>query len=152
MKIFPPLSEMLWPPGLSTAGLLWRRRYILVVMIAATAGTVAWPLIETDNERQAARGLRALAAATELDGSACSSLTRQSGDLDTRAKACKPFRIHIGPSVAAKQPLKRSALPLDKGTLTAADRAIVRPQNLRSTVFDDRQVGPLAPAIALSPK
>ena len=152
MKIFPPLSEMLWPPGLSTTALLWRRRYLMLVVIVITAGSLAWSGLYTNDEPKTSNPARISADLARLDGASCSSLTRQSGNKATRAQPCAAFRIRLGPSVRANKALKRAALPANPGTLTAADRAIVRPQILRSTVWDGSAPPAQAPAVALSPK
>ena len=151
MKIFPPLSELLWPPGRSAADILWGRRYVLLVIASIAAGVIAWPSIRSAQDLPGHDATRVAAAPILVDGSACSSLSRESSPAAMRARPCgRSFRMKAGASVAAGRALKRSALPSSSGTLTAADRAIVSPRTLRSTVWD-RINGPPPPALALSP-
>lgn len=152
MKIFPPLSEMLWPPGRSTADILWGRRYMLLVIASIAAGVIAWPTIRSAQDLPGHDTTRVAAAPIQVDGSSCSTLSQRRSSVATRARPCdQSFRMKAGASVAAGQALKRSALPTSSGTLTAADRAIVSPRTLRSTVWDRLNDPSQPPALALSP-
>lgn len=103
MKIFPPISEMIWPPGRSTAQMLWGHRYILLAVVGVLGAVIVWPALQAPTAPEAQ---------------------------PTNVASPTPVRANAGAAPAA--PPKRGATPALQGTLTAADRAIVAPSARRS--------------------
>jgi len=152
MKIFPPLSEMLWPPGYGTKEIVARYRYPLFALAGFAAVVLAWPFIQTPNSSSPDTTARVATAPILIDGKKCSSLRLERNATTVQQPCGKSFRMAVGPSIASGQALKRSDMPPRNGTLTAADRAIVSPrQALRSTLWDQQSVPGQTPSLALSP-
>lgn len=102
MKIFPPLTEMIWPPGHSTAQVVWGHRHLLLVIVGLIATVAVWP---------------ALNAPTTPDA--------QSNNI------ASPPPVQASAASPAPSPTRDATAAL-QDTLTAADRAIVAPSALRS--------------------
>lgn len=102
MKIFPPLTEMIWPPGHSTAQVVWGHRYVLLAILGCVATVIVWPALN-----------------------APTASGPQPGDI-ARAPPLK------ADAAGLTGPAKRTSPPAIHGTLTAADRAIVAPSAMRS--------------------
>lgn len=153
MKIFPPLSEMLWPLGYGAKKIVARYRYPLFALAGFAAVVLAWPFIQTPNSSSPDTTTRVATAPILIDGKKCSSLRLERPTTTTVQQPCgKSFRMTVGPSIANGKALKRGAMPPRNGTLTAADRAIVSPrQALRSTLWDQQSVPAKTPSLALSP-
>ncbi|MFY0614486.1 MAG: hypothetical protein JXQ99_23350 [Hyphomicrobiaceae bacterium] len=154
MKIFPPLSEMLWPPGYGTKQIIARYRYVLFALAGFAAVIAAWPLIQLPTALPSDVTERVASSPVLINGKKCSALLLERVTTTTVQRSCgDSFQMAAGASIANNKALKRSALPSRHGTLTAADRAIVSPrQALRSTLWDQTTDPGQVPPLALSPK
>lgn len=150
MKIFPPLSEIIWPPGLSAKSALWARRYPLAVIAALALTALAWSFAGPGNI-----GGTLNASLIKVPGSQCSTLQFDRSAAAVTAMPCKAFEMKPGRSVVAGRALPREALPARPTQLTAADRAIKAPARFRPTLSQHGASRPGRttenPAIAQSP-
>ncbi|MGI9478247.1 MAG: hypothetical protein ACR2PI_16210 [Hyphomicrobiaceae bacterium] len=154
MKIFPPLSEMLWPPGYGTGRIVARYRYLLFGLAGFVAVIIAWPSIQAPPGATSDGRERVATAPIVVDGAKCSALLLERDTTTTVEQPCgRSFRMAAGDSITNSKALKRTSRPSRHGTLTAADRAIVSPrQVLRSTLWDQNNSPINRPSLALSPK
>lgn len=174
MKIFPPLSEMLWPKGWSFFQVVASWRTAPFALLGVAGGVAIWTI--TDQPFGRAAGV---SGANLIVSGSCSSLSRNLVDRDTTAGACDPRRhaagqLEAGASITAGRALQRAAMPPREGQLTAADHAIQAPKTetksqnmpepdtrpaIRTSVFDEAitpaqlmpDYAPKQPALALSP-
>lgn len=121
MKIFPPLSEMLWPKGWTLLDVISGWRYPLLGLIGVVCGVSFWAIADTP--RLSSKNAGPLL----VSGTSCSSLILDQQSTATTSQPCKTFRLASGASIAANRALERSALPPRDGQLTAADHAIKPP-------------------------
>lgn len=154
MKIFPPLSEILWPPGYSTWRIVARYRYLLFGLVGFAAVVVAWPFIQAPSSPPLSSPAQVATAPVRVDGAKCSALLLKRKNATILQKPCgRSFQMAAGASIINNRALERGPQPSRNGTLTAADRAIVSPrQALRSTLWDQANSPDNIPSLALSPQ
>ena len=162
MKIFPPLSEMLWPPGYGVLDMARRYRHLLFAATGFVAVVIAWPyahvtpqqaLITALGDTSATTRAPAKSTVVEINRENCSTLLRKDVGPETVQQACAEHssRLQAGSSIAKDIALARGDQPSSGGPLTAADRAIPAPPSLRSSVWDEGKLPPVVPPLALSP-
>jgi hypothetical protein len=153
MKIFPPLTEMLWPPGSSLMDVIRSRRYPLLAVVSLIAVWGAWPSAGVSNVATRSH----LTSPTNNVASAnpaCSSLIVDRSTSVTKELTCSDPDLQPGRSLATNAALQRASMPPRSNTLTASDLAIVAPTPLRKSVFDEGGAATYAiekPALAWSP-
>jgi hypothetical protein len=158
MKIFPPLTEMLWPPGQDLTDVIRAQRYALLVVACIVAAWTAWPSTgeDTADSNNAIRSpnVASLTVAASPSKPSCSALIARHATSPASEQACTEANLAPGQSIITNAALERGPMPPRSHALTASDLAIVAPSQLRKSVFDETG-SPIyvieQPALAWSP-
>lgn len=154
MKIFPPLSEILWPPGQSLKDVAWSRRYPLLIVICIFGGWTASTIIgDKGVATQTNSAFHSSAPAPTQVACTILSIDRTSDQITVRACAGKD--LATGTTITTNAALPRSSMPPRSHQLTSADHAIAPPSVLRTSVFEENTApiyAPEQPAIAWTPE